>query len=128
MKAIKVSPKTKAKLVNIENTLDSLQNEVGGYIQVLYPFDDQVAIICDEEGKLSGKKANRALRDESGDVYDIVCGDFLIVGLSEDDFTDLTPELQEKYFYMFDTVEYFMKVGDLIVIVKSTGEAEYLTM
>ena len=128
MKAIKVSPKMKAKLVNIENTLDSLQNEVGGYIQVLYPFDDPVAIICDEEGKLTGKKANRALRDESGDVYDIVCGDFLIVGLSEDDFTDLTPELQEKYFYMFDTVEYFTKVGDLIVIVKSTGETEYLTM
>lgn len=128
MKAIKVSPKMKAKLVNIENTLDSLQNEVCGYIQVLYPFDDPVAIICDEEGKLTGKKANRALRDESGDVYDIVYGDFLIVGLSEDDFTDLTPELQEKYFYMFDTVEYFTKVGDLIVIVKSTGETEYLTM
>lgn len=34
--------------------LASLQHEVGGYIQAVYPHDDPVAVICDEEGKLKG--------------------------------------------------------------------------
>ena len=39
-----------------------------------------------DEGKLVGKDLNRALRDDDGDIYDIVAGDFLVVGLGEEDF------------------------------------------
>lgn len=44
------------------------QHEVGGHIQAVYPHDDPVAIICDEEGKRKGSPLNRALRDEDGHV------------------------------------------------------------
>lgn len=30
----------------IDAGLSSLQQEVGGYIQAVYPFDDPVALIC----------------------------------------------------------------------------------
>lgn len=55
---------------------------VGGCIEAVYPFDDPVAIVCNEEAKLEGLPLNRALRDEDGDIYDIVAGTFMVVGLT----------------------------------------------
>ena len=37
-----------------------------------------------------GLPLNRALRDEDGQMYDAVAGDFLVVGLGEEDFASLT--------------------------------------
>ena len=48
-------PHKKARIVTISNTLKTLQQMVGGYIQALYPFSDPVAIICNEEGKFNGR-------------------------------------------------------------------------
>ena len=62
--------------------LESLQHEVGGCIEAIYPYEDPVALICNEEGKLEGLPLNRALRDEDGDIYDVVAGTFLVVGLT----------------------------------------------
>ena len=75
----------------IGDDLESLQHEVDGYIQAVYPFREPVASICNEEGKLSGKALNRALWDESGQIYDVVAGTFLIAGLGEENFISLTP-------------------------------------
>lgn len=49
-----------------------------------------MALICNEEGKLMGLPLNRALFDDDGHIYDIVSGNFLIVGLGEEDFTDIS--------------------------------------
>lgn len=73
----------------IESGLKSLQAAVGGDIQASYPGDDPVALICNEEGKLMGLPLNRALFDDDH-IYDIVSGNFLIVGLGEENFTDLS--------------------------------------
>lgn len=69
-------PMKKARIVTIANTLASLQQIVGGYIEAVYPFGDPVAIICNEEGKINGMELNRALRDENGKVYDSWQGHF----------------------------------------------------
>ena len=71
----------KPKRIEIENDLDALQRAVGGYIEAVYPYEDPVALIVNEEGKLNGLPLNRALRDEDNDIYDIVAGPFLVVGL-----------------------------------------------
>ena len=81
--------------------LESLQHHVGGLIQALYPFEDSVAIICNEEGKLIGLPWNRPLYDEDGNVYDMIAGTFLVVGLTEDDFGSLTEEQIKRYTEMF---------------------------
>ena len=70
--------------------LESLQKEVGGLIQAVYPWEEEVALICNDEGKLLGLPFNRFLRDWRGQVYDVIAGTFLIVGLSDDDFTSLS--------------------------------------
>ena len=61
----------------IQPGLTSLQREVDGDIEAIYPFPEPVAIVCRESGKLDGCPLNRALRDEAGTVYDIIAGTFL---------------------------------------------------
>ena len=90
--------------------LESLQHEVDGYIECVYPYDDDVALIVNEEGKIKGMDLNRALRDEEGEIYDIIAGTFLVVGLTEDDFTDLTDEQVKKYTELFRYPEIFLSI------------------
>ena len=71
--------------------------------------------ICRESGKLDGLTLNRALRDADGDIYDIVAGNFFIVGLGESDFTDLPHELAEQFAERFRQPEMFMRVDGKIV-------------
>lgn len=104
-----VEPGKPAYIKKIDFTLESLQREVDGYIEAIYPFEAQVAIICNEEGKLDGRALNRALRDDTGHVYDVVAGTFLVVGVGEENFTALTPELLEKF------TEYF-RIPETIVL------------
>lgn len=82
-------------------SLESLQKEVGGMIQATYPWDDKVALICNDEGKLLGLEFNRPLYNADAQIYDYVVGTFLIVGLTEDDFGSLSDEMIEKYTRMF---------------------------
>lgn len=111
-----VEPVKKPYVKEIENNLKSLQREVGGYIQVIYPFEEPVAIVCAECGKLEGLPLNRALRDESGEVYDIISGTFLVVGLTEDDFGTLSKELIEQFSEHFKLPEVFVSLGGKIIV------------
>ena len=51
---------------------------------------------------------NRALRDENGEIYDIIAGNFLIVGLTEEDFGSLSDELIGKYKALFNVEGTFL--------------------
>lgn len=115
-------PMKKARITTIRNTLETLQQIVGGYIEAVYPFDDPVAIICNEEGKINGMELNRALRDENGKVYDILAGPFLIVGLGEESFASLAPEHLEKYRKLFDHPEVFLSANGEILAIRIGDE------
>jgi len=52
MKVLKIELKKKPEIIEIEDNLETLQEAVDGYIEAYYPFDDNVAIICNEEGKM----------------------------------------------------------------------------
>ena len=99
----------------IDSGLESLQHEVGGCIEAIYPYEDPVALVCNEEGKLEGLPLNRALRDEDGDIYDVVAGTFMVVGLTDDSFGSLTVEQMQKFSDLFKVPEQFVKLGDKIV-------------
>ena len=97
IKALVVEPGKAPYAADIPAGLESLQNLVGGLIQALYPFDDRAAVIANDEGKLLGLPWNRPLFDENGNIYDILVGTFLVVGLTEDDFGSLSDEQIQKY-------------------------------
>ena len=109
MKILKIEPMGNPKVIETDTlSLEWLQEQVGGNIEVVYPFDDPVGIVCDEEGKLKAKRLNRVLSNAEYWVYDILCGDFLIVGLGEEeeDFCGLSDELLDKYQKYFWNREY----------------------
>lgn len=118
MQVIVVEPFKAAYTKDIEGSLESMQALVGGYIEAVYPFEDEVAIVCDEEAKLTGKQANRALTDERGRVYDIICGTFFIAGLGEEDFTDVPEALVDKYLDMYKAHDEFIRIGRKVYMSK----------
>ena len=73
--------------------LEQMQNTVGGLIQAIYPYKEQVAIVCNEEGLLMQLDFNRSVPGGYGGVV----GTFFICGLSEEDFCSLTPVQMEKF-------------------------------
>lgn len=114
---IAVEPGKKPYVQSIPNTLDSLQQEVGGYIQAITPYADPVAIIAAEEGKLMGLPFNHAVRDEDGKICDYLVGKFLIVGVGDEDFTSVPDKLIPKYEREFQTPEQFVQVGEKYCII-----------
>ena len=100
----------------IDPGLESLQSEVDGWIEAIYPFEDSVAVICNEEGKLNGLPLNRAIiSEETSDVIDIIAGKFLIVGLTDDNFGSLTDEQIKTFSQKFRYPESFMQFGRQII-------------
>ena len=112
-----VEPHQKPYIKEIIPELNVLQNEVDGYIQAIYPWEEPVALICDDEAKLKGKQLNRALRDEDGQIYDVVAGTFLIVGLSDDDFDSLDADFVHQFTKKFEVPEIFIRTEDKIVVI-----------
>lgn len=113
--ALVVEPGKFPRTVHIDNELHTMQKIVNGYIEQYMPFDDDVAIICNEDGKIKGEELNRAIyaNDASGektpDVADIIAGTFLIVyaPFDSDKFCSLPDDLLEKYEKLFHCPEYF---------------------
>ena len=115
MTVLVVEPRKEPYVKEIDPGLHSLQAEVGGDIGAAYPFRDPVALVCNDEGKLIGLDLNRGLRDENGELYDIMAGTFLVVGLGEEDFASLSPELAQKYMEHFRQPEQFISLGGQII-------------
>ena len=72
MKILKVEPEKAPEIVDMEGTLEALQAAVGGYIEAVYPWEDPVAIICNDDGKFNGMAPNRALYDADDEIMDII--------------------------------------------------------
>lgn len=119
MKVLIVEPGEYPREEVIEPGLDALQKAVGGYIEVTYPWEEQAALICNDEGKLLGLPLNRALYGEGGEMYDIIAGTFIVVGLTEEDFGDLSPDLMEHFKELFGAPEMFVRVGKEIQALKA---------
>ena len=127
MTVLVVEPMKEPYVKELDPDLHSLQAEVGGDIGATYPYSDPVALVCNDEGKLIGLNLNRGLRDENGEIYDIVAGTFLVVGLGEEDFASLSPELIQKYTEQFKTPERFMQINGNIVVLPVPAEKQDLT-
>ena len=123
LSVLKIAPGQFPQQVEIDSDLKALQEAVGGFIGASYPFaDDPVAIVYNDDGKLMGLPLNRSLRDEDGQMYDAVAGTFLVVGLGEEDFASLTPELAQKYEQLFHQPEAFLKLGNRLLVLPVPDE------
>ena len=123
LSVLQIAPGQYPQQVEIDNDLKALQQAVGGSIGASYPFaDDPVAIVYNDDGKLMGLPLNRALWDEDGLMYDVIAGTFLVVGLGEEDFVSLSPELAQKYEELFHQPETFMRLGRQMLVLPVPDE------
>lgn len=100
IQVLKVEPGKAPEAVTIPNTLEAMQQMVGGYIEVI-PLDD-VCLVCNEEGKLMGLPGNRRLRN------DIIAGTFFLAGNTpEGGFRSLTQEQADRWSQRFAQPESF---------------------
>ncbi len=126
MKVLLVEPHKAPQAIELDGSLASMQRIVGGTIQVLYPFEDAVVPICNDDGKVLGLPLNRALFDEvTGKMYDIIAGAFLICAapLDRDNFTSLTEEQLAKYAEKFQTPELFIRVNGTLLCLPDSDNA-----
>lgn len=100
MRIVKVDVGAPAYESNIPNTLEAIQNAVGGYFEIVY-CGDGICLCCNEEGKINGMKPNRFIGQ------DVIFGDFFLVGDGGDDFRDLTDEEIATLLEHFANCEYF---------------------
>lgn len=96
-----VEPMALPQVVELDNTLKAMQQTVGGDIEAVYPFDDRVVLVCNEEGKLMGLQPNRGLYNSAGQLQDTIVGSFFLCGDGEENFASLTPAQLEKYTALF---------------------------
>lgn len=117
MQVLLVEPGRAPRKTELKNDLDAMQRVVGGLLQVIYPFEEPVALVCNDEGKLLGLPANRGLWDEKGRLYDIVCGPFFLCGAPPegDSFSSLTEEQLERYGKRFRHPEFFLNLDGQIL-------------
>lgn len=117
MRILVIEPGCRPEEREIDDSLKEMQGIVGGYIQAIYPFEEPVALVCNDEGKLMDLLANRGLRNKDGQMYDIVFGTFFLCGApaDSDHFTSLTTEQIEQYQKMFYTPEMFLGMDGHIV-------------
>lgn len=122
MEVVLLEPMKGARVVEINNSLQSMQSVVGGLIEAVYPFEEHVCIVCNEEGKLQGLPLNRALRDSDGHIYDIIAGTAFICDCSGEDFGSLTDAQVAKYLALFKHPEAFVSVNGCIVAIPMGGD------
>ena len=83
MRAIIKEVGKEPRVEDIKNDLATLQELVGGYIEVV-TIEDNILVICNEEGKLQGLPPNFSMG------YDVIVGTAVFVSFDGgEDFTGL---------------------------------------
>ena len=83
------------------NGLKEMQATVGGLITVIYPYEEQVAIVSNDESILEGMPFNRSVEGGYGGIF----GTFFVCGLGEEDLCSLPPEQMERFKKKFHQAE-----------------------
>lgn len=106
MKILVVEPGKHPYTKEIEGTLKQMQQIVGGPIQAIYPFSDEVGIVCNDEALLQQLPFNRKIAEEC-----YLVGTFFVCGLGKENFDSLPDELLTKYRAMFYFPQVYTKRG-----------------
>ena len=124
IKVLLVEPMEKPRVVEIDHDLTSMRELVGGDIACTYPWEELVGLVHCDDALALGYPLNRMLKDEDGNIYDVVPGAFFLCGLTEDSFGSIPDTLAEKYSELFRFPEMYMRTMDGHVICFRVGSDE----
>ncbi len=119
---IKCAPNKNAEVVQLKQDLRSLQEAVDGYIEYCYPFDDDnICVLCNEEGKLIPLDFSRPVLDDDNNIFDLVAGTCYIMGCTPDGYNRSLTDDEIKYymklwFYPIEVFKWVMPNEEVIDI------------
>lgn len=136
-----VEPEKPARAAKITATLEGMQAMVGGDIEPFYPFEEQVCIVCNEEGKLIGLPLNRAVYAYEEQQVDMTYGELAAqfraqersgtgrhmlgyIVFTEDSFTEPYTEEQRTYVVSSDNKAYRPNMGGYSIYASSLDGAD----
>ena len=115
IQVVLVGPGKSARIAEVGTSLDAMQRTVCGSIEACFPFEEQVCIVCNSEGKINGLPLNRAIRDEdTNEIVDIIAGTFFICDCSGENFGSLSSEQLRRYTEQFKYPERFFRMDNEI--------------
>lgn len=114
---VMLEPGKTARTAEIGTSLEDLQKTVGGCIEAYYPFEEEVCIVCNDEGKFNGMSPCRAVYDPEGRMMDIIFGPCFICDCSGENFGSLSQDQIRRYTKQFRNPEHYFRSGGEIVAV-----------
>ena len=104
MRILVVEPRKHPRITEIDGSLKQMQKTVGGHIEVVYPWEDNVALVCDEEALYKHTEWNRYICEGLA-----IKGTFFICGISGENLADLPLDLAEKYMQSLYSPQVFIR-------------------
>ena len=100
----------------VRDELADLQQLVGGLIECVYPWQDDLAcLVCNDEGLIHSMPLNRRVP-----VYDVIAGPFFVCGLRGSNFSSLTDEQMKRYEKLFHDPQLFLNPPAGIMVMNCT--------
>lgn len=133
MSVVLLEPGKVARKAEIDASLEGMQRIVGGYIEQFCPFEECVAFICNEEGKIDGLPLNRAIREEDT-IQEMSYGEMTelfrtaernskhltgYVVFSQDSFSEPYPETARTYMVSSDNKAFQPNMGGYSIFASS---------
>ena len=101
LRVVMLEPDKPAYEAEIADELRAFQHAVRGRIERVYPFEDNAALVANEEGLIHDMDANRTI---NGKLY---VGPLFIIGVDDDgEFCSLTEEQIQKHLEAFSKPEF----------------------
>lgn len=125
MRILIVEPRKCPREAEITDSLEEMQEVVGGNIQAIYPFEDSAAVICNEEGSNLALPQNRAIYSKDGKkVVTIIYGTFFICDAPawSEHFLSLSAEQLERYSALFAIPEVFVTTNRFTMVIPCKEE------
>ena len=119
IRVVLCEPGRLARTVEIGTELADLQRAVrGGLIETYYPFEEEVCIVCNDEGKFNGMRPCRAVYGEDQKLMDIIFGPFFICDCSTENFGSLSEEQLQRYAEQFRYPEHYYRMDGEIKAIR----------
>jgi len=121
---IYVRPGKIPQIMEMEESLPAMQQMVGGMIEEYMPFYSEtderiqdVALICNDEGKVRRMMPNRTIYGEDGERLDVICGDFFLcyAPMESERFLSMPEDLQQVFYEKFYYPELFYETENGVV-------------
>ena len=96
MRVIWVKVDENPVVINIPHQLEYMQELVGGLIEVVEPFSDDVVLVCNENGRNEERPLNRII-DNKMDIR----GDFFLCGQDAVGLCDMPEDKVDLYLTRF---------------------------